>query len=94
MYDVLIIGGGLVVSSLACALEPLGLRVGMVEATAGAGGREGPPTFDERNLEKAEYDPDFVAFSVEGARAGGARRERARSSSPVGCWPARRKRAR
>ena len=31
-YDLLIIGGGLVGASLACALDGLGLRIGLVEA--------------------------------------------------------------
>ncbi|SHE86936.1 2-octaprenyl-6-methoxyphenol hydroxylase [Thermomonas hydrothermalis] len=51
VHDVLIIGGGLVGASLAIALEPLGLDVGLVEmAPADAL----PPVFDQRNLSFAE----------------------------------------
>ncbi|WP_297144167.1 2-octaprenyl-6-methoxyphenyl hydroxylase [Thermomonas sp.] len=50
-HDVLIVGGGLVGASLAIALAPLGLDVGMVEA-APAGAL--PPVFDQRNLSFAE----------------------------------------
>ena len=51
VHDVLIIGGGLVGSSLAIALAPLGLDVGLVEASpAGAL----PAVFDQRNLSFAE----------------------------------------
>jgi 2-octaprenyl-6-methoxyphenol hydroxylase len=51
MHDILIVGGGLVGASLAIALEPLGLDVGMLEAAP-----EGalPPVFDQRNLSFAE----------------------------------------
>ncbi|HHZ24449.1 TPA: 2-octaprenyl-6-methoxyphenyl hydroxylase [Xanthomonas vasicola pv. zeae] len=46
-HDVLIVGGGLVGSSLAIALDRLGLDVGLVEATPAGS----PPTvFDQRNL--------------------------------------------
>jgi 2-octaprenyl-6-methoxyphenol hydroxylase len=45
--DILILGGGLVGCSLACALEGRGLRVAMVEASAP---QAGPPGFDERKL--------------------------------------------
>lgn len=51
LHDVLIVGGGLVGSSLAIALDRLGLDVGLVEASP-AGGL--PPVFDERNLSFAE----------------------------------------
>jgi 2-octaprenyl-6-methoxyphenol hydroxylase len=47
-FDVLIVGGGLVGSSLACALDASPLRIGLVEASAPA--IERPPSFDERNL--------------------------------------------
>ena len=46
--DVLIVGGGLVGASLACALHGSGLRTALVEATAGTAAP--PPSFDERNL--------------------------------------------
>ena len=46
-FDVLILGAGLVGSSLACALDGTGLRVGVVEATLPT---LAPPGFDERKL--------------------------------------------
>lgn len=50
-HDVVIVGGGLVGASLAIALEPTGLDVALVEATA-VGSL--PAVFDERNLSFAD----------------------------------------
>ena len=47
MHDILILGGGLVGASLACALENSGLRVGLVEASVPSAGA---PGFNERKL--------------------------------------------
>jgi 2-octaprenyl-6-methoxyphenol hydroxylase len=46
-YDIIVAGGGMTGSCLALALEPLGLRVAMVEAVA----RDNPsqPSFDDRS---------------------------------------------
>ncbi len=46
-FDILILGGGLVGSSLACALEGRGYRIGLVEASLPS---VAPPGFDERKL--------------------------------------------
>jgi len=46
-FDILILGGGLVGSSLACALEGRGYRIGLVEASLPS---VSPPGFDQRKL--------------------------------------------
>ena len=46
-FDIAILGGGLVGSSLACALDGRGWRVALVE---GAAPRQAPPGFDDRRL--------------------------------------------
>jgi 2-octaprenyl-6-methoxyphenol hydroxylase len=57
-YDLVIIGGGLVGGSLACALGGSGLRVAVVEATTPAqpSSRSGPPP--------AQYDERVIALSL------------------------------
>lgn len=51
-YDILIIGGGMVGASLALALAPSGLRVGVIEAVPYGGARQ--PSYDDRTLALAE----------------------------------------
>jgi 2-octaprenyl-6-methoxyphenol hydroxylase len=46
--DVLVVGGGLVGASLACALAPLGLDVALLEAAEPR--RPDPPSYDDRTL--------------------------------------------
>ena len=46
--DLAIVGGGLVGSSLALALAPLGLRIVLIEAVAPGAGEASHPSFDER----------------------------------------------
>ncbi|QOW24078.1 2-octaprenyl-6-methoxyphenyl hydroxylase [Lysobacter sp. H23M47] len=59
IHDVLIIGGGLVGSSLAIALEPLAINVGLVEAVAP--GPSDTSVFDQRNLSFAEATVNALA---------------------------------
>ncbi len=71
-YDLVIIGGGLVGGSLACALNGTGLRVAVVEATTPAHPSTGttPPP--------AQYDERVIALSL-GSR---------RIFEGIGIWPA------
>jgi 2-octaprenyl-6-methoxyphenol hydroxylase len=47
-YDITIVGGGMVGASLAVALEPLGLKVALIEAVPF--GSAAQPSFDERTI--------------------------------------------
>ncbi len=49
MFDVLIVGGGMVGASMAVALRPLGLKVGLVEAFAFEKSRS-PAGYDDRSV--------------------------------------------
>ncbi|KFL37182.1 2-octaprenyl-6-methoxyphenyl hydroxylase [Arenimonas donghaensis] len=57
-HDILILGGGLVGSALACALDGRGWRIGQVEASAPA---SGAPGFDERKLALAAASLNALA---------------------------------
>jgi 2-octaprenyl-6-methoxyphenol hydroxylase len=65
-FDILILGGGLVGSSLACALEGRGLRIGLVEASLPS---VSPPGFDQRKLALAAASVN--ALTALGVLAGG-----------------------
>lgn len=49
MFDVLIVGGGMVGASMAVALRPLGLRVGLIDAHAFVQSQTGPG-YDDRSV--------------------------------------------
>ncbi len=72
--DVLIVGGGLVGSSLACALDGHGLDVMLAEATPQR--TAAPPSFDERNLALA-------AASINALSALGVWRHIASTPAPI-----------
>jgi 2-octaprenyl-6-methoxyphenol hydroxylase len=71
-YDIVIAGGGMIGTSLALALAPLGLRVAVVEAVARKSSSQ--PSFDERTtalsrstqrmFEAMELWPEIVAAST------------------------------
>lgn len=72
VYDIVIVGGGMIGTSLALALSPLGLRVAMVEAVGRKASSQ--PSFDDRStalsrssqrmFEAMDLWPDIVAAST------------------------------
>ena len=57
-FDIVVLGGGLVGSSLACALDGRGFRTALVESSLP---RESPPGFDERKLALAAASLNALA---------------------------------
>ena len=73
-HEIVVVGGGLVGSSVACALSMAGRDVALVEATAPKG--PPPPSFDERNLALA-------AASLNALEALGVLRHLATPPAPI-----------
>jgi len=67
-YDILIVGGGLVGTSLAIALDSAGWRVALVEAAAPRVDLQ--PSYDERNLELARASVNALTALGVWARVG------------------------
>ncbi len=73
-YDLVIVGGGLVGGSLACALAGSGLRVAVVEATT----PQAPNSLGAGSAPPAQYDERVIALSLGSQRI----------FAGLGLWPA------
>jgi len=75
LYDLAIVGGGLVGASLALSLAPLGLRIALLEAVEPQGGDQ-HPSFDERTTALANG-------TVRAFRTLGVWNDMAREAAPI-----------